>query len=322
MAFDYDEINPTNDSYIADFPANERAHRTAVLGSVDTEHYAETSGQHRQVTLAPLGADPLLSGAAGFVYAKDVGGITELFYQDEGAQVIQLTSDGSASPDKVAKAGDTMTGDLLIDTADLEVLDGEARFNGSDVLLQGDALIRLLNAKYINARNAANDAWLELIGIDASDVAEIGNTDSGARIRTSGVDAAVVDYGSGDKKIWHEGNLTVPLFTQEYLSADIVFAQSDAGADVHGIGETPKLWASLLKCVSADLSYVVGDVVPILNGIADSANTSIITTALSADGTTFLWRTGDQNVRLVRDGGGTSQIIDTTKWRLIFKAWY
>ena len=308
MAFDYDEINPTNDSYIADFPANERAHRTAVLGSVDTEHYAETSGQHRQVTLAPLGADPLLSGAAGFVYAKDVGGITELFYQDEGAQVIQLTSDGSASPDKVAKAGDTMTGDLTMDSG--------------DILMQGSGLIRLLNAKYVNARNAANDAWLELIGSDASDVAEIGNTGYGARIRTSGVDAAVVDYGSGDKKIWHEGNLSEPLFTQEYLSADIVFAQSDAGADVHGIGETPKLWAALLKCVSADLSYVVGDVVPILNGISDSANTSIITTALSADGTTFLWRTGDQNVRLVRDGGGTSQIIDTTKWRLIFKAWY
>lgn len=39
--------------------------------------------------------DPTNVADNGFVYTKDVGGITELFYQDDGGQVIQLTNNGA-----------------------------------------------------------------------------------------------------------------------------------------------------------------------------------------------------------------------------------
>ena len=88
MAFDYDDINPLNDAFIANYPGNERSHREAVLDSVNVDHYAEAGpstpsqdGHHRQASLPPLVGDPTGVGDAGFIYTKSIGGITELFYK-------------------------------------------------------------------------------------------------------------------------------------------------------------------------------------------------------------------------------------------------
>lgn len=310
MAFDYDEVNPTNDSYIADFPANERAQRLAVLSSVDVEHSAEGSGFHRQVTLPPLGGNPLLSGAAGFFYTKDVAGITEAFYQDEGGQVIQLTSNGSASPDKVAKAGDTMTGDLLIDTADLEVKDGEVRLRNT----------------YLRGRDIGNANWRKLAGVNGSDVAEFGDIalGGGLRLYSDGVDEARVSYGSGDKKLWHAGHFaTLPRFFNQYTSADIAFTtggSGSAGSVPHGIGSRPPLWAAVLKCVISDLGFVPDDVVPILGGTA--AATALSFTVAQLGDTAFGWRAPNNKARLIDNGGGGSSPITDASWRIVFYAWY
>lgn len=53
-------------------------------------------GTHKKATLLPQGSDPTPTSSAGFVYGKDVGGVTELFYMDSNspANVIQLTEGG------------------------------------------------------------------------------------------------------------------------------------------------------------------------------------------------------------------------------------
>lgn len=49
------------------------------------------------VPLDEQGVVPTPVANRGFVYSKDVGGITELFYEDEGGQEIQITDNGAVA---------------------------------------------------------------------------------------------------------------------------------------------------------------------------------------------------------------------------------
>ena len=51
-------------------------------------------GAHKKVTLLEQGSDPSNAANTGFVYSKDVSGITELFYEDSAGTVTQLTQNG------------------------------------------------------------------------------------------------------------------------------------------------------------------------------------------------------------------------------------
>lgn len=62
-------------------------------------------GKHNQVTLIEQASDPANAANTGFTYTKDVGGVTELFYEDSSGNVTQITVGGNiegASLDAVA----------------------------------------------------------------------------------------------------------------------------------------------------------------------------------------------------------------------------
>lgn len=46
MAYDFDEANPTDDSIVSQFPANERGSRSAIQGAYEEEH-DEATGRHK-----------------------------------------------------------------------------------------------------------------------------------------------------------------------------------------------------------------------------------------------------------------------------------
>ena len=300
MAFDYDEFNPLNSSYIADFPASERGHRAAAVNSALVDHLAETTGFHRKVSLTPLGADPSTVLNEGFVYTKDVGGITELFYMDEDGTVTQLTDDGTASPDKLPLAGGEMVGDTT--------------FTDADLLMEGTSLIKLLNAKYLQARNAADDAWLDLAGVDGSDVAEFGNTSGVSRINAANANSAVVAYGSGDKKIFHEGNPPSSLTLVE--SAAQAFSLGNSGSVGHS-GGMPKLWTAVLRCISTSQSYAVGEELQIGGNPQNSPRGIFVSCTASA----FKWRVGTDQAKVCNTTGGSAELVPS-KWRIVFRAWF
>lgn len=321
MAFNFDETNPVSSSYIADFPANERAHRLAVLSSASVDHAAEDTGEHNKVSLIPLAADPSLSSTAGFVYTKEIATITELFYMDEGGQVIQLTDDGSASPDKVAITGDTMIGPLVIEAASLTVNDG-------DILPTGTALIKLLNTLYLQGRNAADDNWRDLIGVNASDELELGDASlaAAARIYVDDVDGLIAYYSGAGKIVWNKGHFAnAPIFTQAYESAEIVFVSGSGnteGTVIHGIGAAPAVWTAVIRCVSTDLGYSAGAEISIGGGTVPKDGSRLIHVALLS-ATTFGWFGPNTQVKMIKnDGTGNEAIIDDTKWRIVFYAWY
>jgi len=72
---------------------------TALQGGLSVAEVSTLSGELRvegaALRLSELGADPGSVGDKGFVYTKDVAGVTELFYRGAGGSVIQVTSGAS-----------------------------------------------------------------------------------------------------------------------------------------------------------------------------------------------------------------------------------
>lgn len=91
-----DESKPGDSDIVSQFPAVERLFRDIIESWLLIDH--DTDGEHIQVTLPELGADPTNATNTGFLYTKDDSGDTELFYEDDDGNVIQMTADGGAGP--------------------------------------------------------------------------------------------------------------------------------------------------------------------------------------------------------------------------------
>lgn len=60
------------------------------IAGTDADH-----GEHSKVSFhAPQGSDPAAVSNKAFLYTKDVSSVPELFYEDEAAQVVKITSGG------------------------------------------------------------------------------------------------------------------------------------------------------------------------------------------------------------------------------------
>ncbi len=81
MAFNWDTSSPADDGVISQFPANERAARTASRGAFNVDHDADGTGYHKQVTLSDPGRGPTFASTmlgrfqrSGTLYRKLANG--------------------------------------------------------------------------------------------------------------------------------------------------------------------------------------------------------------------------------------------------------
>ncbi|KKM62408.1 hypothetical protein LCGC14_1522000 [marine sediment metagenome] len=95
-----DESKPADSDIVSQYPAVERLFRDIVESWLLIDH--DTDGEHTQVTLPELGADPTAVANTGFVYTKDDAADTELFYRDDSGNIVQLTQDGGPGPQMAA----------------------------------------------------------------------------------------------------------------------------------------------------------------------------------------------------------------------------
>jgi len=80
----------------------QQEHKRASRERFSVDHYVLANevgqvniGAHKVIHLLTQGADPLALTDAGELYCKDVGGVAELFWQDEAENIVQLTSGGA-----------------------------------------------------------------------------------------------------------------------------------------------------------------------------------------------------------------------------------
>jgi hypothetical protein len=96
--------------------ADEGDHFWPLDGSLTTQVLHVDTGQHRMVTLRQMSGNPsaLTSYASianlGFLFQKDVSGNGELFWQDEAASVLQITTGGDlcSSSGEIVGTADTV----------------------------------------------------------------------------------------------------------------------------------------------------------------------------------------------------------------------
>ena len=103
MAFaqTHNEAVPAGTDYIRDGDDAIRNYKICMRERLAVDHYFysdETGytnvGMHKQVTLGERATDPTNVTDFGFLYTKNDGGDTELYYMDAAGNVIQLTADG------------------------------------------------------------------------------------------------------------------------------------------------------------------------------------------------------------------------------------
>ncbi len=88
-----DETKPADSDIVSQYPAVERAFRDIVETWLLVDH--DTAGEHAQVTLPERGSDPTPVTDVGFLYTKNDGGDTELYYADAASNVVQVTLGGA-----------------------------------------------------------------------------------------------------------------------------------------------------------------------------------------------------------------------------------
>lgn len=118
---DWDELNPLDNSIVSQFPANERASRSAAKTNFGIDHHEADGanvGKHEKVSLIEQGSDPAAVANEGKVYTKDVSGATELFYRDATGNVVKVTTlgrvVGQLKPQVVATNVTAVAGDVLL----------------------------------------------------------------------------------------------------------------------------------------------------------------------------------------------------------------
>src|SRR5690606_28931193 len=95
---DWDVNSPSDSDFIAQFPANERAARAALVANFGVDHEANAQdaniGKHVKVSLVDQSSDPAGAADSSTLYAKDVSGASQLFWRSGTGAVVQLTAAG------------------------------------------------------------------------------------------------------------------------------------------------------------------------------------------------------------------------------------
>lgn len=119
---DWDSSNPLDNSIVAQFPANERSARGALVTNFGIDHHETDDsdvGKHKKVTLLVQGSDPTAAAGQGVAYTKSVSGVVEVFHRDSAGNITQLTDvgrvKGQLKPQVVTASPTTMKqGDMIL----------------------------------------------------------------------------------------------------------------------------------------------------------------------------------------------------------------
>lgn len=108
--------------------------------------------------------DPTNISDNGFVYTKDVSGVTELFYMDSSGNINQITSLGGTGVSGTGTDNNIVRWDGTNDVQD------------SNILIEDTGQLKLLNNISIAGENNAGGSYLDMIKVGTSDEISIGGT--------------------------------------------------------------------------------------------------------------------------------------------------
>lgn len=112
---------------------------------------------------------------------------------------------------------------------------------------------------------------------------------------------------------------TSTIFTEGYFeSAEMAIPDNNVTISVaHGMSARPRFVTTVLRCVSSDYGWAVGDEIQ-LSSIHTNGSNYGFTTAVNA--THFKLRRNN-NITIHRLDSSGSTALNTSNWRLVFRAW-
>lgn len=262
------------------------------------------AGKHNRVTLQQLGAKPTASTDEAYLYQKDVGGNTEVFIEDETGAEIQLTVGGEVNAAAISEWATAL------------ILSNNIGLQGTDTAAA--------------AKNIAK--------LNASDIFELCALDYPTTIKTDDADGVTVEYGSGEKIVFHEGKMgagsTLDADLVDGIEAEDIFsslgagrffesaekATTDAGdgVEAHGLGSIPNLVIGVLRCKTAEHGYTADDEIMLGWGGIGSANRGI---SFGADVANIFWTVASQSVYILHKTAGSHEKATPANWKLVVRAW-
>jgi hypothetical protein len=199
----------------------------AVIEILAKDHYTgasspyseDAAGEHAKITLRQT-TKPGFVADKGFVYTKDVSGTTELFYEDEAGNEIQLTDAGKIrqrssdcklannTPLTALNASGTSTVDMVkIGTDNLPVVgDGCKAAAATEA---GDGALTLMTKGYIEAKIAADIAAAPLATIYDSGWFAVSNDTSYVKahgLTSTPLMVSILAADSGTPTTWYFAN--------------------------------------------------------------------------------------------------------------------
>jgi len=321
-----DQTKPGDSDVVSQFPTAERTFRDVIESWLLVDH--DTSGFHAQVTLPERGSDPTNDTDTGFLYTKDDGsGNTELFYEDDDGNVIQLTSGGVLNFGSAVTLTDlSLTGEFSeakgADVASAATTDIWTPGDGNYVHITGTNTITSLGtAPQAGAeRECYADAAFTLT--DGANLVLPG----GADITAAAGDVFTVRADTTTKMVVTKYTkadgtaVATQVFSESYDSGDKTFADFTVS---HGLSSAPKLLQLWAHCQTAEYGYNVGDYV-LLNPALSSTPISGGGVAIQTTATQIIVSVNLSGVLLVRpDGGGGSNagLLTAGNWNLVVRAW-
>jgi hypothetical protein len=150
-----DETKPGDADVVSQYPAVERLFRDIVESWLLVDH--DTAGEHAQVTLPELASDPTNATNTGFLYTKDDATDTELYYEDDAGNVVQLTKDGAINVP-------TGTLDAPTSTSMLFYQDAAPAGWTKDTTTLNDHTLRVVSSTAWSAGSKGNTAFTSVFG--------------------------------------------------------------------------------------------------------------------------------------------------------------
>lgn len=115
--------------------------------------------------------------------------------------------------------------------------------------------------------------------------------------------------------------ITANYLTRGYDSGNLIITAGGPLTLTHGLGIAPKWRAYILKCLTTDIGYAVGDEIDIDVQIPSGNASAGLSAVVNA--TTFSIRFGSsaQTFALPNKGTGASQNITNSRWALVMRAY-
>ena len=107
------------------------------------------------------------------------------------------------------------------------------------------------------------------------------------------------------------------LAAMRYRSSAINIVLGSSGTVAHGLGVRPRTYRAILRCVTANNGYVVGEELAFTSEVSDTADRGVSCSTQNA--TNLKWRIGTSGVRLLNDTGGNLDITPAN-WQLYIEA--